>query len=296
MVEQSNEPAEIPTNDSHTPPRRRWEPVAGAGSIARGCVALVVAGFVILLAVVGEPSPGSGQNHASSPVSDTREALAPQSQGGLPNDTTSMLAPAISATAYPAETHATPTETRGLSTDTSASASPTPTATLTATGPNPPAARLDARAVTLLGDSVMLGAEAHLTAALPGADLYVEVSLQVDDAIGVLYQKAAAGTLGDIVVVHLGHNGTFEPAQFDEIMAAAGGRAVIFVNVNVPRPWQDANNAVLATKTAQYSNAVLVDWYAAIVGHPEYFDADGVHLSQTGATVLTGLIVDALGG
>ena len=46
------------------------------------------------------------------------------------------------------------------------------------------------------------------------------VGLQVSAAIDILRWRRAAGQLGDVVVVHLGNNGTFTAEQFDEMMGA----------------------------------------------------------------------------
>jgi len=98
------------------------------------------------------------------------------------------------------------------------------------------------------------------------------------------------------VIVHVGNNGTITAEQFDEMMGVlAGARRVVFVNVNVPRLWEGPNNAVLADGVRRYPNAVLVDWYAASVDHPEYFVEDGVHLSIEGQRVYADLIAAHLG-
>ena len=53
------------------------------------------------------------------------------------------------------------------------------------------------------------------------------------------------------------------------MQAAAGVTRVVFVNVDVPRPWEAADNAVLAAGVARYPGvAVLADWYALSVRPP----------------------------
>jgi lysophospholipase L1-like esterase len=50
------------------------------------------------------------------------------------------------------------------------------------------------------------------------------------------------------------------------------------------------NNEVLADGAGRYPNrAVLVDWHAESVGHPEYF-WDGLHLTPPGARAYADLI------
>jgi hypothetical protein len=121
---------------------------------------------------------------------------------------------------------------------------------------------------------------------------------QAPDAIDVLRGWRAAGQLGEVVVVHVGSNGPLYPGQFDEMMGVLEGvRRVLVVNVTVPPgvgdPVAVPNNAVLADGVERYPNtAVLVDWYAASVGHPEYFWEDGTHLTPEGAWAYAGLIAE----
>ena len=162
--------------------------------------------------------------------------------------------------------------------------------------PAPAAAPADtsesAGPVTAIGDSVMLGSATGLQKAIPDLKIMdAEVGMQVSDAIGVLQARRAAGELGDVVVVHLGSNGTFTAEQFDEMMGVLGDeRRVLFVNTRIPRTWEQPNNQAIAEGVQRYPNAVLVDWYAASVDHPEYFWGDGIHLRPRGTRVYAGLI------
>jgi len=75
------------------------------------------------------------------------------------------------------------------------------------------------------------------------------------------------------------------------MQAAAGVKRVVFVNVDVPRSWEAEDNAVLAAGVAQYPGvAVLANWYALSVDHPEWFEPDQVHLDPAGAQALATLI------
>jgi hypothetical protein len=69
---------------------------------------------------------------------------------------------------------------------------------------------------------------------------------------------------------------------------------IIVVNTAVPRPWRDANNALIAEYAAANSSARLVDWAAISQNHPEYFAPDGVHLRVAGIKVYVAAILEAL--
>ena len=50
-----------------------------------------------------------------------------------------------------------------------------------------------------------------------------EVGLQIYAATDTLRYRRASGQLGDVVIVHLGNNGTFTKGQFDRIMRTLSG-------------------------------------------------------------------------
>ncbi len=113
--------------------------------------------------------------------------------------------------------------------------------------------------------------------------------------IDILRNRRATGQLGEVVVVDIGSNGTFSSEQFDEIMQVLKDvRKVVFVNVRVPRSWEQSNNDVLADGVRRYPNTVLVDWHAASVGRPELFVDDGYHLQPEGQQLYADLIAAQL--
>ncbi len=146
--------------------------------------------------------------------------------------------------------------------------------------------------VSAIGDSVMLGAVPRLQKDIKGLGVVdAEVGLQVYDAIGILRSRHATGQLGSLVIVHLGNNGTFTRQEFDQIMRILSGvDKVVFVNVRVPRPWEEPNNEVISEGVERYENAVLIDWHSASVYHPEYFYRDGYHLRPRAQKVYADLI------
>jgi hypothetical protein len=153
------------------------------------------------------------------------------------------------------------------------------------------AEKATASRVTAIGDSVMIGAAGELEKTIDNLSIEADVGLQAPAAVDILRKRRDAGKLGEVVVVHTGSNGAFSEEQFDELMEVlADVRRVVFVNVKVPRPWEQSNNARLAEGVLLYPNAVLVDWYAASVGHPELFVNDGIHLQYEGQRVYTDLI------
>ena len=158
--------------------------------------------------------------------------------------------------------------------------------------PPAPARQAPSTLVSAVGDSVMLGARAQLEA-IPTHQVEVDatVSRQLRDGDDVVAARRRAGRLGGQLVVHLGNNGTFTAAQFDDLMRAAGpGTRVLVVNVRVPRDWEGPVNAALAAGVRRWSNATLVDWYGHSAGRTAWFGSDGIHLTGEGARAYAALV------
>ena len=66
------------------------------------------------------------------------------------------------------------------------------------------------------------------------------------------------------------------------------------MNTAVPRPWRDANNALIAEYAAAYPRAQVVDWATISQTHPEYFAPDGVHLVPAGVRAYVDAITATL--
>jgi hypothetical protein len=187
-------------------------------------------------------------------------------------------------------------ETETPKTDTTPSATPdtansdtTPEADTKAgeTSSNP----LVAGRVTAIGDSVMIGAYEELDRAIDDFAMRADVGMQAAGVIEISQKRRAAGDLGEDLVIHIGSNGPLGAEQFDEMMRELkDARRVLFVNLKVPRPWEQRNNDMLAEGVQRYPNAVLVDWNAASAGRPELFVEDGIHLQPEGQRVYADLI------
>jgi len=185
------------------------------------------------------------------------------------------------------------------STTTPTTSSPSST-TSTSTAPDVPGPAgpgFVAGQVTAVGDSVMLDYQDPLKTAIPGIDVDAAVSRQWTDGETVLQQMKAAGQLGGEVIVGLGTNGPITSIDFDNMMAILSGASrVVFVNVHVDRPWQDPNNAVIASGAARYPHVVVADWASLAAQNPQWFGADGTHLGidGPGADALAALVTRTL--
>jgi hypothetical protein len=196
------------------------------------------------------------------------------------------------------ESSATSTPAHHLAAATHPEASTTSTASTTTTSTtSPPGPGFNAGQVTAVGDSVMLDYQDPLKTAIPGINVDAAVSRQWSDGESILQTLKSDDQLGGDVIVGLGTNGPITNTDFDNMMTILGGASrVVFVNVQVDRPWQDPNNAVLASGATRYPNAVVADWATLAAQNPGWFGADGTHLAidGPGADALAQLVASTL--
>jgi len=234
-----------------------------------GAVVLAVLAALVGLGIANRSRPAAAQPALSVARGGTDTAPTTGPPTTAPPTTTGTATTTVPATTVPTTT--------------------VPTTTSTVAGAvTPPLPG----SVTAVGDSIMLDIQPYLQADIPGVQVDGLVSRQFETGIGIVQADRAAGTLGSILVVELGTNGSVTSADIDAMMqAAAGVTRVVFVNVDVPRPWEAPDNATLAAGVARYPGvAVLADWYTLSTPHPEWFTSDQVHLNPAGAQALASLI------
>jgi peptidoglycan/LPS O-acetylase OafA/YrhL len=181
-----------------------------------------------------------------------------------------------------------PTDTTappGSLTSTSGSKTTNPTRTTT------PAVPAGGWKVSGVGDSVLLGAAADVEHTLTGPAgggvlINAAVSRHAGTCLQVLQAFAAKSLLAPLVIVHCGNNGALGVGFVDQVMQIAGPRRhVMFINLKVPRSWQDPDNAELAADVAKYKNARIFNWNeigSLLNPQTTYFYTDGYHLRPVG--------------
>lgn len=179
-------------------------------------------------------------------------------------------------------------------------AEPTPTPEITEPTPMPEATAapaVDPASVTLVGDSVLLGALPALQEALPGCVVDGKVSRQVWDAPAVLEELEASGRLGSIVVLALGTNGTFSPGEGQALIDRLGpDRQIYWVTAyGTYLAWQEQSNTAIRAVAEQNANVTLIDWAAEAAGHDDWFYSDGIHPEPPGQRAYAAMIAAAIG-
>ncbi len=236
------------------------------------------------LAAGGVPDGSDGSTGAPSPNGTEPEKDASQPEQ-LHSPGGETPPPAESATDGPEDSSAPRAGSKA------AAAEPEPAQTPRQRGDSFP------QAVTVVGDSVMVGAAEEVQARLSASGAGVVTidarqGMQTAGAVAVLEDRARSGELGEVVVVHIGTNGTFAEEDIAAIMDATSraGSEVVFVNNKVPRQWEAQNNMAIEAAGQRYSRATVADWHSESENEQELFYPDGIHLRPEGAAFYADLI------
>jgi hypothetical protein len=170
---------------------------------------------------------------------------------------------------------------------------PAPSRTTVARRPPPPSPE----PILAIGDSVLLAASPALSQAFAGhITIDAQVGRQVQAGLDRLQAYRASGALGKYrtVLIDLGTNGTFLPAQFSELVELVKGVPhVIVYNVHAARPWAATSNATIAAGVASDPHQMLmVDWDHVITTPLLY--SDEIHPDPAGAGVYAHLLAAAI--
>ncbi|MCU1396581.1 MAG: putative acyltransferase [Ilumatobacteraceae bacterium] len=225
---------------------------------------------------------------------------APGAAGHDPSDTTpttiptdptaTTVAPAVdpAATAVPDPTATTVPAPPIDTTPTTA-----PPATAAPTTAPPAASTIQPIA---LGESVMLGALPNLQA----GGFYVDavVGRQGSQMADLVESLRANNQIGQTIVIQTGTNGSISSKDLQRIMAQLPPNltpTVVFLTVRVPKPWQDANNALIRALPQSYPNVQVLDWQTQSMSIT--ICSDGTHIACGGtmAQFYANLIFDQIG-
>lgn len=150
--------------------------------------------------------------------------------------------------------------------------------------------------VSVIGDSVVLGARSAIKDAIPGARVDAKVSRMPGGFTGRVKKLDRRDKLANVVVVHPATNGVINAKILRGILdPLTDYERVVIVNASVPRSWEKQNNKVIAKVTPDYPNVVVADWKSASDGRSDYFVSDGVHLTGSGAAAFAEVIREASG-
>lgn len=143
-----------------------------------------------------------------------------------------------------------------------------------------------------VGDSIMLGAVSNLYEQFPNGYFDAKVSRTDWEANDILRQLDLNGMLGSPVIFNLGANGFGPDSLKYEIIRSCGDRDIYWINVTNNDSVHV--NEFLSSLEERFANFHIIDWNSYSQGHPEYFVADGIHLTDSGRVAYTQCIYDAI--
>lgn len=150
--------------------------------------------------------------------------------------------------------------------------------------------------LSVIGDSVVLGARGAITDAIPGARVDAEVSRMPGAFTGRVKKLNRRDKLANVVVLHPATNGVLtEEILRNTLNPLADYERVVVVNASVPRSWEKPNNRIIDNVVPDYPNVVLADWNREADGKRDFFVSDGVHLTPRGAAAFADLIKQTAG-
>jgi hypothetical protein len=106
--------------------------------------------------------------------------------------------------------------------------------------------------------------------------------------------------IGPNVVIDVGYNDyptVYAPgiALVLRSLDAAGVQHVFWVTLHASRgPYRESNAAIYAAARRHHPQMTVIDWNACSSGHPDWFAADGVHVTGAGAQGLAACMHDAI--
>ena len=168
--------------------------------------------------------------------------------------------------------------------------------------------------VTMIGDSAAASLEYTQTARAilaDGVDLRLEMApcRRVSQAscpyegarpltvVGLI--PTLGDALGQTVVVAVGYN-DYESAyagDIEDALAAlrkAGVARVLWLTLHEARPSYTSMNDSIHAAATRHSELTVVDWQLYSRSHPDWFQADGIHLQKDGAEAMATLVHNTL--
>lgn len=146
--------------------------------------------------------------------------------------------------------------------------------------------------ISVIGDSVFLGAAPSFKKLYKRAVIDAKVSRQVSQALDVAKKLEKKKRLGNVVIISLGTNGNFNEATGQKLIDYLGKKRTIY--------WIDAYgkkldiqqqvNRTIQKLVRKNSNVYLISWSKEAKKHPSWFYQDGTHLNIKGQEGFSGFI------
>lgn len=145
-----------------------------------------------------------------------------------------------------------------------------------------------------IGDSLVVTSSDGLTFRFPGISFLAQSNRQWGDAEPVLVEALDSGSVRDNVVLHLGTNAGVDEDGLRAALEALGpDRNVVVMDLYVQSSFTAPSNETIREVVAEYPNAVVGEWNAAISERPEVLQTDQVHPDIDGMHVYAEVVARA---
>jgi len=150
--------------------------------------------------------------------------------------------------------------------------------------------------IVMLGDSVMIGAEANLEKRLgPGFSMDAKVGRQADEFIAIIEKIKQGGHHPQAMVIQWGNNGPLYSEDMEALRKATTNVGQLFlISDHAPVSWQDESNEAIAEASKLWHNTTEIPWAKAAEEGGESLFWDGIHLTPKGAGVYARLVSKVL--
>lgn len=148
----------------------------------------------------------------------------------------------------------------------------------------PATINIEESSISVIGDSVFLGAAPAFRNYYENAVIDAKISRQVCQALDVAKKLEKKKKLGNTVIIALGINGNFNPATGQALIDYLGTkRKIYWINANgEDRDIQKKVNKTIQELVKKNKNVYLIDWAAKAKKHPDWFYQDETHLNAKG--------------
>ena len=138
--------------------------------------------------------------------------------------------------------------------------------------------------ITVIGDSVFLGASPEFKKLHKKAVIDAKVSRQVVHGLDVAKSLDEKNKLGDTIIISLGTNGNFNEKTGQELIDYLGDeRTIYWINAyGKDLPVQKEVNKTIAKLVKKNDNVHLIPWADEGANHSDWFYQDGIHLNSEG--------------
>jgi peptidoglycan/LPS O-acetylase OafA/YrhL len=148
--------------------------------------------------------------------------------------------------------------------------------------------------LTAIGDSLVVTSRDGLSYRFPDISYAAKSNRQWKDALPVLEQALAEGSVRDNVVVHFGTNAGVDEEQARAFVEALGpDRRVVLMNLYGSSTFVPGSNEVIAEIAADHPNVVVGDWQAAATAQPETLQSDRIHPDIDGMHVYAEVVAES---